>query len=381
VRVLLANAHGADPTGGGTERYVGDLAAGLSSRGHRVEVLSAFPQQGDPDVKTHVLHEADWRTSELRRIRNHLGDIVSAPSARVAEVLAAVNPDVIHTSNLPGIGTGIWEAARRARIPVVHTLHDHYLLCPRTTLIRRDGSACRPHPLLCGARTRRLTRWSGAVDVVIGPSEYILGVHRDLFATPIPKHIVRPPLKLLEGPPPGPLTTPPKTLGYVGSLTQIKGIELLLAAAPSLVREGFELRIAGDGPLRSEVEAAKQIGYEGWLRGEELAAFVGSCDVGLVPSLCNEASGPPYVVCEWLAAGRPVLATRGGGLVEAARGGGVRLFDGTPAGLAEAVAQLSDEAEWRRLVAALPIAADDAEVQRWLDEHEAAYDAAVEATA
>jgi glycosyltransferase involved in cell wall biosynthesis len=381
VRVLLVNAHGADPTGGGTERYVGDLAAGLRSRGHHVETLSAFPRRDDPAAATHVLHRADWRVSESRRIRNHLGALVSTPSARVAEILAAVEPDVVHTNNLPGIATGIWEAARRAGVPVVHTLHDHYLLCPRTTLTRRDGSACTPHPLLCGARTRRLTRWSEAVDALIGPSEYILGVHRDLFPGDIPRHVVRPPLKPLEGPSPEPLQTPPRTLGYVGSLTQIKGVALLLAAAPALLEAGFTLRIAGDGALRGEVEAAKQIRYEGWLRGEELEAFVGSCDAGLVPSLCNEASGPTYVVCEWLAAGRPVVATRRGGLAEAGRGGGVSLFDGTPAGLAEAVLQLRNEAEWRRMVASLPVVGGDAELQRWLDEHEAAYDAAFQAAA
>jgi glycosyltransferase involved in cell wall biosynthesis len=219
------------------------------------------------------------------------------------------------------------------------------------------------------------------VDAVIGPSEYILGVHRDLFPAHISRHTVRPPLKPLDGPPAEPLQTPPKTLGYVGSLTQIKGVALLLAAAPSLLREGFTIRIAGDGPLRSEVEASEHIRYEGWLHGDELAGFVGSCDAGLVPSLCNEASGPTYVVCEWLAAGRPVLATRRGGLVEAARGGGVSLFDETPTGLGEAAQELSNEADWRRIVASVPVVDGDAEVQRWLDEHEAVYDAALKETA
>ena len=57
---------------------------------------------------------------------------------------------VLNGPNLP------WQAARRQGIPVVHTLHDYWLLCPSTTLTRRDATPCRPSPFLCGARTRRM---------------------------------------------------------------------------------------------------------------------------------------------------------------------------------------------------------------------------------
>jgi glycosyltransferase involved in cell wall biosynthesis len=214
---------------------------------------------------------------------------------------------------------------------------------------------------------------------VIGPSEYILGVHRDLFGGAT-EHIVRHPLELITGAPAKPSGTR-RTLGYIGALTQIKGVGLLLAAAPSLAREGLVLRIAGEGPLRREVEAADHVHYEGWLPRHELGGFMGSCDVGLVPSLCNEASGRPYVVCEWLAAARPVLATRRGGLIEATRGGGVVTFDESPAGLVEAALRLRVDEEWRRVIATLPDVDDDADLRRWLAEHEAVYEAALRGVA
>ena len=59
-------------------------------------------------------------------------------------------PDVVHTHNLPGISTGIWETCRRLGRPVVHTLHDYQLLCPRTSLMRTNGEPC-PRGLLCGS--------------------------------------------------------------------------------------------------------------------------------------------------------------------------------------------------------------------------------------
>jgi len=375
VRILLISAHGADPEFGGAERYVGELAAGLSGRGHQVEILSAFPQRGAPVVPTAVLHLTDWRESEARRIRNHVGDLVSAPWPRVAEFLRELRPDLVHTNNLSGIGTGVWEAARREGIPAVHSLHDHYLLCPRTTLTRRDGSPCTPSPFLCGARTRRLARWHSGVGSLVCPSEYILRAHRHLFPG-TPAQVVRPPQESFGGSRSLP-ASPPQALGYVGALLGIKGIELLLGAARSLMREGVTLRIAGDGPLRPEVEAVEGVEYVGRLSRGELDGFIASCDVGLVPSLCNEASGPPYVVREWLAAGRPVLATRRGGLAEAIEEGGMTAFDGSAAGLLAAVRRIREVNEWRELLSTVPEVPDDRDVQRWLDAHEAAYHAAL----
>ena len=161
----------------------------------------------------------------------------------------------------------------------------------------------------------------------------------------------------------------------MGALTPVKGVRLLLAAAPSLVAQGFTLRIAGDGPLAHEVQSAEHIDYVGRLREEALADFVGSCDAGLVPSQCPEGSARPYVVCDWLSAGRPVLATRRDALVEAARGGGVLTFADSPTGLVEALQGLRAGGEWRRLRATVPVVEDEADVQRWLDQHEAVYEA------
>ena len=378
MRILLVNAHGTDPSYGGAERRVRYLAAGLNARGHEVQVLSAFPFRGEPSFETHVLHETDWREDRLRRLRNHVGDVVSAPWPRLRARVRAASPDVVHTHNLPGIGTGIWEAARREAIPVVHSILDYYLLCPRTTLVRRDGSPCRPSPLLCGARTRRLARWDDAVDTVLGASNYILDVHRHLFPAAAARHAVPPPLRPLSHPPPQPVTTAPSTLGYVGALTVEKGVGLMLAAAPSLARGGLTLRVAGDGPLRAEVERADDVVYEGRLDGPALAAFLGSCDAGVVPSLWDEPGGGPFVLGEWLGAGRPVLATARGGLAEAARRGGVMAFGESAAELVDAALRLGDRDEWRQLLASVPKIDGDEELHRWVEEHEAAYKAALQ---
>ena len=180
ARVLLVNAHGADEFSGGAERYVAQLADGLGARGFDIEILSAFPSH-DRGRPVTVLHDSDWRASQARRIRNHLGDVLSVPTRKLDELVAQARPDLMHTNNLPGISTAIWRVAQRHGVPVVHTLHDYHLLCPRVTLLRPDGTACRPHPLLCGLRTKRLARWAGAVSQLIAVSNHLLDRHVHLF--------------------------------------------------------------------------------------------------------------------------------------------------------------------------------------------------------
>jgi len=375
MRVLLVNSHGADPAFGGAERYVRDLARGFAARGWDAAVLSAFPQRMQVEgLETMTLHGSDWRDDTRRRIRNRVGDVTAAPWPRLGSVLEELRPDLVHTGNLPGIGTGIWEVARRSGIATVHTLHDYYLLCARTSLVRSDGSPCTPSPLLCGVRMRRLARWAGGVDAVIAGSEHLLGAHAQIFAA-TPSTVIRLPLGPSGERPPEPPAAL-RDLGYLGALTATKGVDLLLAAAPELARSGVRVRIAGDGPLRARVEGAP-VDYAGRLDGAAVAEFTRSCDAGIVPSTWEEPGGPPYTVCDWLAAGRPVLASRRGGLTELEGSGGVTGFEPTSEGIVDAVSGLRDPDAWEGIVATVPEVAGDRDFERWLDEHEAVYGSAI----
>jgi glycosyltransferase involved in cell wall biosynthesis len=81
----------------------------------------------------------------------------------------------------------------------------------------------------------------------------------------------------------------------------------------------------------------------------------------------------PLVVGEWLSGGRPVLATRRGGLAEAARRGGLMSFEESAPALVGVVERLRLEDEWQRLLATLPAVNGTADVDRWLDAHLEAY--------
>jgi glycosyltransferase involved in cell wall biosynthesis len=373
VRILLVNAHGADLAFGGAERYVADLRDGLVRHGDDPVVLSAFPTAADRSAQRHVLHATDWREDHVRRLRNHAEDWVAPVRRDLTARMRALAPDIVHTSNLFGITTGIWESARRLGIPVVHTLHDYALRCPRTTLLRRDGAPCRPHPLLCGLRTRRLARWAPDVHTVIGVSAHVLDAHADLFAAPTRRAVVLPPLVATRRAG-GPLPAPGdrlRTLGFTGALGAHKGVAMLLSAAPRLAEAGIRLRIAGGGELQEAVAASPAVEYAGRLVGDDVATFIGGCDAGVVPSLWEEP-GLTFAALEWLGAGRPTLATARGGLAELP-GGGVRRLTGDAGDLVARAIELGDPATFGRLRASVPAVDADLDLTRWTAAHRELY--------
>ena len=294
--------------------------------------------------------------------------------------LREYGPEVVHTNNLPGMSTAVWELARRQRLPVVHTLHDYYLLCPRVTLVDADGQPCCSHERFCAVRARRLARWSPAISDVVGVSRYVLERHHDVFRN-AREHVIRHPTPAVTDlalSPPDAL----RSVGFIGSLEATKGVRELLEAADALRAAGLELHVAGDGRLRRAVEEAAAAGrlvYHGVVDGAPKVEFFAACDLGLVPSVWPEPGGPPYVVLEWLAASRPVLVSTRGGLGERLEEfPGLIPSEPSAAALVQTIEALTSPGRFEAAVAAMRpagVAAD--ETGRWLDEHEAVYALAV----
>ncbi len=107
--------------------------------------------------------------------------------------------------------------------------------------------------------------------------------------------------------------------------TQQKGHALLLDALPRLVaaQPDVVVLLAGDGPLRREIEAAvaerglsaqvRSLGYR-----DDVPDLIAAADLVVLPSAFE---GLPLVVLEAMAAGRAVVATRVAGTAEAVEDG------------------------------------------------------------
>jgi glycosyltransferase involved in cell wall biosynthesis len=108
----------------------------------------------------------------------------------------------------------------------------------------------------------------------------------------------------------------------VGRLCAQKGQLVLIEAAHRLTERGigFELVLAGDGPLRAEIEASIQrhklqdrVRITGWISAAEVREQILAARVLVLPSF---AEGLPIVIMEAMALQRPVISTFVGGIPE-----------------------------------------------------------------
>lgn len=139
-----------------------------------------------------------------------------------------------------------------------------------------------------------------------------MGAKTDRFM-PEDKHKAR---KLLN------LPKDKKIILFVGHLIPRKGVEYLIRAMDIMKEKDKDILccIIGDGIQReslqkmaSELGLGKHVLFAGQKKNEDLPPYMNSCDVFVLPSL-NE--GLPVVLCEALACGKPVVATRVAGTPE-----------------------------------------------------------------
>jgi len=370
LRVLMVNAHGSDAWRGGGERGVDLAGRGLAARGVEVSVLRSGAGGDGEALRVLRLHERSAENTSAR-IRNRLIDLAAHPTSRLSAIVEHEAPDLVHTHNLPGISTAVWEVASRLGIPVIHSLHDYYLLCPRMTLMTRAGEVCGSH-LLCRIRRRRLAGPAPAVAVVTGVSAALLDAHTELFPDARLELLRNPMAAYNDVAFPSPQRAPLK-VGYLGSLAPEKGIHALLDAANRMQGLPCEFHIAGTGRLApvvaDSVASLSNLQYHGSLRGEAKEAFIAQCDVGIIPSVWAEPGGPTQVLVEWLTARRPVLFSRRGGLAECAGLGGTVAIEPNGTSIEAELRRLLDDDVWQSLLRSIGNWDRDEELSRWIDRH------------
>lgn len=109
-------------------------------------------------------------------------------------------------------------------------------------------------------------------------------------------------------------------VGTVARMAPQKGLRYFVEAAAMLVKEGCTgiFFIVGDGPLRPELEVqADRLGLKGRLiftgYQSDIVSFLKMFDIFVIPSI---AEGLSITTIEAMAAGKPVIASRVGGLPE-----------------------------------------------------------------
>jgi glycosyltransferase involved in cell wall biosynthesis len=284
---------------------------------------------------------------------------------RFARLLAAFRPHVVHVHGIHRqISPSILVEARRWGVPIVQTLHDYHPICAAGDLLLGGRVAC--DPPRCGAvnvlpcalhrcvqnsparsalaaaellSRRWLSRGPDLVDAFISPSHYLAEVVHAGGLNRRPIHVL-------------PNAVPPRDatpLGkgsvffvYAGRLSREKGLMTLMRAARIA---HISLVIAGDGPLRNALSTDKADGVTllGRVDGPTVDDLLARCRAAVVPS--EWAENAPMAVLEPMALGRPVVASRMGGIPEQVRDGreGILTAPGDALGLAAALRLLADD--------------------------------------
>jgi glycosyltransferase involved in cell wall biosynthesis len=275
----------------------------------------------------------------------------------LVRLMRSFRPHVVHTHTSKAGALGRI-AATLCRVPVVvHTYHGHVfdayfsplktrLVVAAERVLARGASAL----VAVTARVRRdvLARGIGGDDQVVVVS---LGLDLDpLVAAPARRGELRRELGL---PPGAPL------VGIVARLVPVKAHEVFLAAAKAMapVRPDIVFLIVGDGERRAELETAARasglgdrVRFLGWRA--DLDRLYADLDIVV---LTSKNEGSPVALIEAMAAGRPVVSTRAGGVEDVVTDGetGVIVPIGDAPALARAVVDLlEDPARAARLGAA-----------------------------
>lgn len=360
MRVALVNTLYAPYQVGGAERAVQILAEGLSRRGHSVSVITLGEPGLEPcsvvnGVTVYRLALQNWYWPFSGPVRNaaqraawHVRDFHNAAmSARAGRVLDAVSPDVVHTNNLAGFSVGLWAQAARRGVPLVHTLHDYYLMCPPSAMYR-NGANCEricPRCLPFAAHRRGASQ---AVQAVAGVSQYILERHTraGFFRAIRPAKVIFNTVGAAQGKDRA-ARKGPLTFGFIGRICEEKGVRRLLEVFARHARPHEKLVLAGKGEPGFVASLKAEFGSPSvaFIGHVDPAVFYERVDVVVIPSLWHEPFGRTAI--EALAYRIPVIASSRGGIPEVIQDGvtGLIVDPDEPGALASAMRRLSEAPE------------------------------------
>jgi glycosyltransferase involved in cell wall biosynthesis len=258
----------------------------------------------------------DGQHNSLLRILWHLIDICNPfMHQKVSMIIKEERPHLVHTHNLAGFSVGVWRAVKNFGLPLVHTLHDYYLLCAKSAMFNHNR-VCANSCLPCSFFSRPKRALTSLVDQVVGISSFILQRHcRAGYFPDALKNVIYNPVRCQERKIKGSLKTPIR-FGYIGRLNQAKGVETLLKQFIQINPPHATLQLAGAGEM-SYVSflrrryAAPNIFFLGFMSPDD---FYEQIDILIVPSLWEEPLG--MVVLEAFSHGIPVIGARRGGISE-----------------------------------------------------------------
>jgi glycosyltransferase involved in cell wall biosynthesis len=358
VRVLVAH-----------NRY---RSSAPSGENRLVDAEIALLRDAGVDVVPMVTDSEDISSGARGVLQAAPGPIYSPSGVRhFRRLLDDSRPDVVHLHNVyPLISPYVVRVAGRAGIPVVQTVHNYRHGCVNG-LHLRDGRPCtdclgtrlglpavrhgcyrgsraQTVPMTIGQNVHRSTWRQGVAQYLV-----LTSFMRDkLVATGVSADRVR--VRPTWVPDPGGAGAPGRDVLFVGRLDEAKGVDRLLDAWARGRPDGRRLVVAGDGPMASLVDDARQhdpsISWLGAVSSERVADAMRDAAYVVVPSRFFE--GYPLVVAEAFGRGRAVLTVSGGSVGTIVTDETGWVVDPTAEALSASIRQITDDEAAQRGFAA-----------------------------
>ncbi len=356
----------------GAERYFFELSALLRMHGHEVVPFAMqHPQNLDTPYARYFPSYVDFEYprigfSMFKDARRFWWSREAAD--KLEALLRKVKPDVAHLHNIyHQLSPSMLPVFTRHHIPVVMTVHDYHLISPNYNLFDH-GHICesfRWSPLsairhrcvkdsylasLLAAlevrRNREQRIYERHVDRFLVPSQFTKDLHAR-WGFEVGKMEVLPLFVTTNYQLPTTNSSGNGAVLFVGALTIEKGISVLVDAAQRLPAVQFKIAGAGHEEARLRREAPRNVSFLGSVAPDKIQDLMRAAALVVVPSLWYENF--PLVVAEAMAAGRPVVASRIGGIPEMMREGetGLLCSPGNPERLAHTIQKLMDYPDLR----------------------------------
>lgn len=352
---------------GGAETYFLKLGVYFEQAGHQVSYF------GMDDEKNTVgnayglyTQNMDFHSSKIQRFLYPFKILYSLDAYRkMKKLIRMFHPDVIHLNNINfQLTPSIIDAAWKAGVPVIQTVHDSQMVCPGHLLYRPStGQLCQRcvkgskwncvryrciHgsfvKSLLGSMEGILYSWKRNYDRVqlyICPSQFMESV---LLSKPRYRGKTRVIPNFIE--------LPDRDYGskadyilYFGRLSEEKGINFFLELCDRFPDVSF--KIAGSGPYEEECKKRKNVEYLGLLTGEVLKKTIAQARFVIYPSICYENC--PLSILEAISLGTPVISSSRGGSMELVDNGKTGILIEEPFSvnkLEKVVKKLLERPEW-----------------------------------
>ncbi|MDO9207678.1 MAG: glycosyltransferase [Sulfuricurvum sp.] len=363
---------------GGGQVYVKNLVIGLSERGHDLHVVSIRTSPSFDDLSIELMHQDNITIHQITLSSQSIDlnrpyELQPFLLKTLKDVLSEVSPNLVHAH---GWKYACANVCYELNIPCVITAHHGGIVCPSGALLNQHDAICNipasiDNCLKCALHfvpggdfwssivrrlpyifsqnmakslknIRNIPFISPAFQTPLGISHKLLqlavlrqtavsiiapshAIAETLYRNTVPRervHVIPHGITPLTKKPLESFT--PKRqlhLGYIGRISYVKGLHVLIDALNLLPNNGnYELHIYGDAATKDEKRYARKLKeksqnlpiiWHGKIANDQIEHAYHSFDIMVHPTICLEIFG--LTLLESLSAGRPVIATRCGG--------------------------------------------------------------------